>query len=99
MKEGDVKWLDRLGRQNKTNAVLRAEADRLASFAKFYTSNRSFECAYRSVQVFGSAGYRKIARLARHFLDSRATMIYEAANEVLELKVASQVIGEDFAAY
>jgi alkylation response protein AidB-like acyl-CoA dehydrogenase len=99
IKEENATWQDRLQRQDKTYSVLRAEADRLAAIAKFHTSNRSFQCANRSVQVFGSAGYRKIARVARHFLDSRATMIYEGANEVLELKIASQVLGEDYAAY
>jgi alkylation response protein AidB-like acyl-CoA dehydrogenase len=37
--------------------------------------------------------------VARHFLDSRATTIYEGANEVLELKIASQVLGKEYAAY
>jgi alkylation response protein AidB-like acyl-CoA dehydrogenase len=46
------------------------------------------------VQIFGSAGYRKTARVARHFLDSRATTIYEGANEVLELKIASGILGQ-----
>ncbi len=49
--------------------------------------------------MFGSARYRKIARVARHFLDSLATMIYEGANEVLELKIESQVLGDDYATY
>jgi alkylation response protein AidB-like acyl-CoA dehydrogenase len=99
LKEDDQKWLDALGRQNKEYTALRAEADRLAAIAKFHASNRSFECANRSVQVFGSAGYRKTARVARHFLDSRATVIYEGANEVLELKIASEVLGDEYAAY
>jgi alkylation response protein AidB-like acyl-CoA dehydrogenase len=51
------------------------------------------------VQVFGSAGYKKTARVARHFLDSRATIIYEGANEVLELKIAAKVLGDEYAAY
>lgn len=87
-------WLGRLGRGNKEYASLRAEADRLAAIAKFHASNCSFESANRAVQVFGSAGYRKTARVARHFLDTRATTIYEGANEVLELKIASGVLGQ-----
>ncbi|HEY7508381.1 MAG TPA: acyl-CoA dehydrogenase family protein [Nitrososphaera sp.] len=93
------KWLDKLGRQNKEYSALRSEADRLAAIAKFHASNRSFECANRAVQVFGSAAYRKTARVARHFLDTRATMIYEGANEVLELKIASKVLGDGYSAY
>lgn len=100
VKEGNEKtWLDGLGRQDREYSALRAEADRLAAIAKFHATNRSFECANRAVQVFGSAGYKKTARVARHFLDSRATMIYEGANEVLELKIASEVLGDEYAAY
>jgi alkylation response protein AidB-like acyl-CoA dehydrogenase len=86
-------WPDMLGRDNKEYSSLRAEADRLAAMAKFHASNCSFESANRAVQVFGSAGYRKTARVARHFLDTRATTIYEGANEVLELKIAAGVLG------
>ena len=42
----------------------------------------AFDAANRSVQIFGSYAYQKTARVARHFLDSRATTIYEGANEV-----------------
>jgi alkylation response protein AidB-like acyl-CoA dehydrogenase len=62
-------------------------------------SNSAFDSANRSVQIFGSVAYRKINRVARHFLDSRATTIYEGANEVLELKMASQILGNDYRAY
>ncbi len=91
--------LDRMNRDNLEYATLRKEADLLAAIAKLHASNKSFECASRAVQIFGSAGYRKTARVARHFLDTRATTIYEGANEVLELKIASMVIGEEYSAY
>jgi alkylation response protein AidB-like acyl-CoA dehydrogenase len=89
----------KLARENKEYSALRREADALAAIAKFHASNCAFEVANSSVQVFGSFGYRKTARVARHFLDSRATIIYEGANEVLKLKIASQVLGEDYRAY
>lgn len=93
-------WAARyLGRDNREYSRLRSEADSLAAIAKFHASNCSFECANRAVQVFGSAGYRKTARVARHFLDSRATTIYEGANEVMELKIASGVLGDGYLAY
>jgi alkylation response protein AidB-like acyl-CoA dehydrogenase len=92
-------WQSRLGRNNKEYSRLRSIADRFAAIAKFHASNCAFDAANRSVQVFGSAGYRKTSRVARHFLDSRATTIYEGANEVLELKIASQVLGREYAAY
>lgn len=88
-----------LGRGDREYSALRRKADELAAIAKFHASNCAFEAANRSIQVFGSFGYRKTARVARHFLDSRATMIYEGANEVLKLKIASQVLGEDYKAY
>ncbi len=89
----------RLGRGNKEYSRLRKDADALAAIAKFHASNCAFETANRSVQVFGSFGYRKTARVARHFLDSRATLIYEGANEVLKLKIASHVLGDEYRAY
>jgi alkylation response protein AidB-like acyl-CoA dehydrogenase len=89
----------RLSRGNREYSMLRREADEQAAIAKFHASNCAFEAANSSVQVFGSFGYRKTARVARHFLDSRATLIYEGANEVLKLKIASQVLGDDYRAY
>ncbi|MGI0024024.1 MAG: acyl-CoA dehydrogenase family protein [Nitrososphaera sp.] len=92
-------WQSRLGRSNKVYSQLRGSADMLAAVAKFYASNCAFDAANRSVQVFGAAGYKKTARVAKHFLDSRATTIYEGANEVLELKIASGILGTEFSAY
>lgn len=92
-------WQSKLNRDNKIYSTLRNEADRLTAIAKFHATNTAFDCANRSLQVFGSFGYQKTARVAKHFLDSRATMIYEGANEVLELKIASEVLGDDFKAY
>jgi len=92
-------WQARLGRGNREYSELRTRADMLAAIAKFHASNCAFDAANRSVQVFGAAGYVKTARVARHFLDSRATTIYEGANEVLELKIASQILGKEYTAY
>ena len=93
------RWQSKLNRDNKIYSTLRNEADRLTAIAKFHATNTAFDCANRSLQVFGSFGYQKTARVAKHFLDTRATMIYEGANEVLELKIASQVLGDNFKAY
>lgn len=99
LKQEEREWQTRLDRNNKEYSTLRNKADNLAAIAKFHASNASFEAANRSVQIFGSFGYLKTARVARHFLDSRATLIYEGANEVLELKIASQVLGDSYRAY
>jgi len=99
LKLTDTNWLTKLNRRNNEYAMLRANADRLASIAKLHASNLAFESSNISVQIFGSEGYKKTTRVARHFLDSRATMIYEGTNEVLELKIALDLLGDDYRAY
>lgn len=98
-KTEEEQWHTKLNRSNTVYSMLRKEADKLTAIAKFHATNTAFDCANRSVQVFGSFGYQKTARVAKHFLDSRATMIYEGANEVLELKIASEVLGNAYKAY
>jgi alkylation response protein AidB-like acyl-CoA dehydrogenase len=95
----EEQWHTKLNRSNTVYSKLRNEADKLTAIAKFHATNTAFDCANRSVQVFGSFGYQKTARVAKHFLDSRATMIYEGANEVLELKIASEVLGDAYKVY
>jgi alkylation response protein AidB-like acyl-CoA dehydrogenase len=99
LKESDDNWQERLNRENKQYSLLRARADRLAAIAKLHASNAAFDSANRAVQVFGSFAYQKTNRVARHFLDSRAIIIYEGANEVLKLKIASLELGEKYQAY
>jgi alkylation response protein AidB-like acyl-CoA dehydrogenase len=99
LKQEDCQWPSKLNKHNNEYFALRNEADRVAAIAKFHASNCAFDSANRAVQIFGSVAYRKTNRVARHFLDSRATMIYEGANEVLELKMASQILGDDYRAY
>jgi alkylation response protein AidB-like acyl-CoA dehydrogenase len=99
LKQEDCQWPSKLNKHNNEYFALRNEADRIAAIAKFHASNCAFDSANRAVQIFGSVAYRKTNRVARHFLDSRATIIYEGANEVLELKMASQILGDDYRAY
>jgi len=95
----DDRWQLKMTRNNREYSVLRAEADNLSALAKFSASNAAFNASNRAVQIFGSFAYKKTNRVVRHFLDSRAITIYEGANEVLELKIASYVLGERFRAY
>jgi alkylation response protein AidB-like acyl-CoA dehydrogenase len=67
--------------------------------AKFHASNSALDSANRSVQIFGSYAYRKSNRVTRHFLDSRTITIDEGTNEVLELKMASKILGDNYRAY
>jgi alkylation response protein AidB-like acyl-CoA dehydrogenase len=99
LKEKNRKWQKILKRENKEYSVLRRKADRLAAIAKFHSTNAAFDCANRAVQVFGSFAYQKTNRVARHFLDSRAIIIYEGANEVLKLKIASLEMGDKYYSY
>lgn len=99
IKQEQENWQLKLGRDNKEYYALREIADSFAAVAKYYVSNCAFDVANRSVQIFGSFGYKRTSRVARHFLDSRATTIYEGANEVLKLKIASKVLGDKYKAY
>ncbi len=78
---------------------LRAEADRLSAVAKYMASRCAFESADRAVQVFGGFGYSIMSPVAKHFLDTRVSRIYEGTDEIMELKIASLVLGKDFEAY
>ncbi|MGI0011562.1 MAG: acyl-CoA dehydrogenase family protein [Nitrosopumilaceae archaeon] len=92
-------WQSKLNRSNKDYSNLRKDSDNLSAIAKLHASNAAFDSANRSVQIFGSEGYKKTSRVARHFLDSRAIIIYEGTNEVLELKIASYLLGGEYKAY
>lgn len=98
-KQKTSNWQQKLNRHNKQYSDLRKQADNLCAIAKFHASNGAFDCSNRAVQIFGSEGYKKTSRVARHFLDSRAIIIYEGANEVLELKIGLHKLGEQFRAY
>lgn len=99
LKERDRDWQTKLNREDKEYSNLRVKIDKLASMAKLYATNAAFDSANRAVQIFGSYAYQKTNRVARHFLDSRAIVIYEGANEVLKLKIASQELGDKYLAY
>lgn len=92
-------WNSKLSRKNRQYSALRSDADNLTSIAKLHASNGAFDSSNRSVQVFGSEGYKKTSRVARHFLDSRAIVIYEGANEVLEMKIALHNLGQRYRSY
>ncbi len=96
----DDDWLEELlVRKNPEYVKLRGEANRLIALAKYYATNAAFDSANRTVQILGSAGYSKKSSAAKHLLDSRAAMILEGANEVLELKIAYSILGSEYRAY
>ncbi|MDV3277026.1 MAG: acyl-CoA dehydrogenase family protein [Nitrososphaerales archaeon] len=81
------------------NLALRAETDRLSALAKYVASRAAFESADRALQIFGGFGYSIMSPVAKHFLDTRVARIYEGTDEIMELKIASSVLGKDFEAY
>ncbi len=85
--------------KSRKDLALRGEADRLSAVAKYMASRLSFESADRAVQCFGGFGYSIMSPVAKHFLDTRVTRIYEGTDEIMELKIASSVLGRQFEAY
>ena len=81
------------------NLNLRTDADRLSAVAKYMSSRCAFESADRAVQCFGGFGYSIMSPVAKHFLDTRVARIYEGTDEIMELKIASTVLGKRFEAY
>ncbi len=84
---------------NPSDSELRREADRQTAVAKYVSSKQAFDSADRAVQVFGGFGYSTMSPVARHLLDSRVARIYEGTDEIMELKIASSILGRDFEAY
>jgi alkylation response protein AidB-like acyl-CoA dehydrogenase len=85
--------------ENPKDPELRDAADLAITKAKYFAANASFDSANRAVQVFGANGYSLENRPARHLADTRVTMIYEGANEILEQKIALGSLGKGFEAY
>jgi alkylation response protein AidB-like acyl-CoA dehydrogenase len=81
------------------NLELRNDSDRLSAIAKYISSRSAFESADRAVQCFGGFGYSILSPVAKHFLDSRVARIYEGTDEIMELKIASSVLGREYEAY
>jgi len=85
--------------EDPKNRELMEATDLAVTKAKYFAANASFDAANRAVQIFGANGYSLENRPARHLADSRVTMIYEGANEILEQKMALGSLGKSFEAY
>jgi alkylation response protein AidB-like acyl-CoA dehydrogenase len=85
--------------ENPASMELRDQTDLAITKAKYFAANASFDAANRAVQIFGANGYSYENRPARHLADTRVTMIYEGANEILEQKIALGSLGKEFTAY
>ncbi len=85
--------------EDNRNLELRLQADRLSAVAKYTASRSAFESADKAVQCFGGFGYSILSPVAKHFLDTRVARIYEGTDEIMELKIASSVLGKQFESY
>src|SRR5205807_6961544 len=77
------------------NADLRGRAELLAAQAKLFAAQAAWDTADRAVQVFGGRGWSTLYRPGRHLQDVRVCRIYEGTDEILKLKVAAAVLGEE----
>jgi alkylation response protein AidB-like acyl-CoA dehydrogenase len=85
--------------ENPTDKALSAEADLRVAEAKFFASNAAWDAADRAVQIFGGRGWSELYRVGRHLQDVRVCRIYEGTDEIMQLKIASALLGKDYAAF
>lgn len=85
--------------QEPGNLELHERADLLVTEAKFFAANAAWDAADRAVQVLGGRGYSDLYRPSRHLKDVRVCRIYEGTDEILKLKVATALLGKEFAAF
>ncbi len=101
-----ARWPSYLAAYEKTeldkapsNLDLRHRVDRQSAIAKRVASRLAFESADMAVQVFGGFGYSLLSPVAKHLCDSRVARIYEGTDEIMDLKIASLILGREFEAY
>ncbi|MEM0118340.1 MAG: acyl-CoA dehydrogenase family protein [Conexivisphaerales archaeon] len=85
--------------RDRKDLAKRNEADKYSAIAKYTASRYAFEAADSSLQLFGGFGYNIMSPVTKHFLDTRVARIYEGTDEIMELKIASTILGKDYEAY
>lgn len=70
-----------------------SHAERFASMAKYFSSERAVEVADEAIQVYGGAGYVNDHPVERYYRDARITKIYEGANEIQKNIIGQDVLG------
>ena len=48
---------------------------------------------------YGGRGWSELYRVGRHLQDVRVCRIYEGTDEIMQLKIASALLGKDYAAF
>jgi alkylation response protein AidB-like acyl-CoA dehydrogenase len=85
--------------ENPHDAARHAAADFAVAEAKFYAANAAWRAADHAVQVFGGRGWSELYRVGRHLQDVRVCRIYEGTDEIMKLKIATALLGKEFAAF
>lgn len=85
--------------KNAADRALLKKADMAVAEAKLFCAGAACDAADRAVQILGGRGWSYLYRPGRHLVDNRVCRIYEGADEILKLKIASGVLGEDYKAY
>jgi alkylation response protein AidB-like acyl-CoA dehydrogenase len=81
------------------NKDLLTKSDLAVAEAKLFASNAAWRAADHAVQVFGGRGWSELYRVGRHLQDVRVCRIYEGTDEIIKLKIASSVLGKEWAAF
>ncbi len=89
---------EELDRAPRDPELLR-ELDRQSATAKLIATRNAYDAADRAVQIFGGFGYSILSPVGKHLLDTRVARIYEGTDEIMELKIASSILGREFEAY
>ena len=84
---------------NPKDLELRNQVDLESAVAKRVASRLAYESADSAVQIFGGFGYSLLSPVARHLCDARVARIYEGTDEIMDLKIASLILGKGFEAY
>ncbi|MCL5404590.1 MAG: acyl-CoA dehydrogenase family protein [Candidatus Marsarchaeota archaeon] len=85
--------------KNPDDKQLLNYADLHSALAKRIASRLAFESADKAVQVHGGFGYSLMSPVGQLFLDSRVARIYEGTDEIQDLKIASDILGQGYEAY
>ena len=81
------------------NKDLEREIDKRTALAKKIASYSAWDSADHAVQGFGGFGYSLFSPVGRHYCDTRVTRLYEGSDEIMELKIAAHLLGDDFKAF
>ncbi len=67
---------------------------KIASMAKCFASNAAMKITTDAVQVLGGYGYTKDFPVERMFRDAKLTQIFEGTNQIQQIVIARELLGE-----